>query len=108
MEDAQEKYSLIKEMLIAFIIGGSLGLFVLVIAEVVAQFLKKCTVNWVAERDRWECPCHGSIFNQEGKVIKGPARNPLPWYDVGLTPDGRLVVNEHRIVPFTETLSVKI
>ena len=41
MEDEQEKYSLIKEMLIAFIIGGSLGLFVLVIAEVIAQFLKQ-------------------------------------------------------------------
>jgi len=41
MEDDQRKYSLIKEMLIVFIIGGSLGLFVLVIAEVVAQFLKK-------------------------------------------------------------------
>jgi hypothetical protein len=41
MENDQGKYSLIKEMLIAFIIGGSLGLFVLVIAEVIAQFVKK-------------------------------------------------------------------
>jgi hypothetical protein len=41
MENDQGKYSLIKEMLIVFIIGGSLGLLVLVIAEVIAHFLKK-------------------------------------------------------------------
>jgi hypothetical protein len=41
MEDDQREYSLIKEMLIAFIPGGSLGLVVLVAAELIAQFLKK-------------------------------------------------------------------
>jgi hypothetical protein len=41
MENDQGKYSLIKEMLIAFIPGGSLGLLVLVIAEVIVYFLKK-------------------------------------------------------------------
>jgi hypothetical protein len=41
MKQDQERYSLIKEMLIAFIPGGSLGLAVLIIAEVIAQVLKK-------------------------------------------------------------------
>jgi hypothetical protein len=41
MIDDQRKYSFIKEMLIAFIIGGSLGLVVLVVAEVIVQFLKR-------------------------------------------------------------------
>jgi len=41
MEDDQGKYNFIKEMLIDFVIGGSLGVLVLVIAEVVAQFLKQ-------------------------------------------------------------------
>ena len=41
MEDDQEKYSLIKESLIAFIPGGALGLLVLVIAEVIVYFLKR-------------------------------------------------------------------
>ena len=67
-----------------------------------------CTVRWVAERDRWECPCHGSVFNKEGKVARGPARRPLPWYSVSLTPDDRLLINERRIVPFTKHLSFKI
>jgi cytochrome b6-f complex iron-sulfur subunit len=66
-----------------------------------------CTVRWVGERDRWECPCHGSIFNSKGVRIAGPARRPLPWYDVSLTADGRLFVNERRIVPFAHELSLK-
>jgi len=40
MEDKQEKYSLFKEMLIVFIIGGSLGLFLLVFAITLVEFLK--------------------------------------------------------------------
>ena len=66
-----------------------------------------CTVRWHAERNRWECPCHGSIFDSNGVRITGPARRPLPWYDVSLTPDGRLFVNERRIVPFAHELSLK-
>lgn len=41
MEEDQEKYSLIKEMFIVFILGGSLGLVVLIIAEMIAQYLKR-------------------------------------------------------------------
>ncbi len=41
MAEGQEKYSLIKEMLIAFIGGGSLGLVVLVVAIAVVEYLKK-------------------------------------------------------------------
>jgi hypothetical protein len=37
----QDKYSFIKEMLIAFIGGGSLGLLLLIIAEAVVEFLKR-------------------------------------------------------------------
>ena len=66
-----------------------------------------CTVRWNAERNRWECPCHGSIFNDEGVRIAGPARNPLPWYNVSLTADGRLFVNERRPVPYDHELILK-
>jgi hypothetical protein len=37
----QDKYSLVKEMLIAFLCGGSLGLFFLVTALAVVEFLKR-------------------------------------------------------------------
>jgi cytochrome b6-f complex iron-sulfur subunit len=67
-----------------------------------------CTVQWIEERNHWECPCHGSIFSNKGEATKGPARNPLPWYDVSITPEGALVVNENQIVPYAKTLSVNI
>jgi cytochrome b6-f complex iron-sulfur subunit len=66
-----------------------------------------CTVRWDGDRNRWECPCHGSIFDSKGVRITGPARRPLPWYDVSLAADGRLFVNERRIVPFARELSLK-
>jgi len=66
-----------------------------------------CTVRWLKERNRWECPCHGSIFDAKGKVITGPAPRPLPWYTVSVSPSGRLFVNQLRIVPFNKVLSLK-
>jgi Rieske Fe-S protein len=35
-----------------------------------------CTINKI-ENDKLVCPCHGSTYNLNGKVIKGPASNPL-------------------------------
>jgi cytochrome b6-f complex iron-sulfur subunit len=32
--------------------------------------------------NRFECPCHGSIFAIDGSVIRGPAASPLPTRDV--------------------------
>jgi cytochrome b6-f complex iron-sulfur subunit len=65
-----------------------------------------CSVQWSSERNRFECPCHGSLFNARGQVTVGPAQTALPWYAVSLTPDGRLLVDESQSVPFQQTLSV--
>lgn len=63
-----------------------------------------CTPNWSKERRRFECPCHGSIFDEKGVVIAGPAPRPLPWYQITLATSGRLFVDERRIVSFSEGL----
>jgi len=47
-----------------------------------------CTVRRTAEG--FVCPCHGAAYDADGRVTAGPARDPLPWVEVRLGPDGRL------------------
>lgn len=65
-----------------------------------------CTVNWSEKNNHYECPCHGSIFNTDGKVIAGPAPRPLSWFDVKYSPGKRLVVNKRRLVSKDDYLIV--
>ncbi|MGZ3862249.1 MAG: FAD-dependent oxidoreductase [Bacteroidia bacterium] len=40
----------------------------------------KCTVKWNNSEKSWDCPCHGSRFTYDGKVINGPANEDLQHY----------------------------
>lgn len=42
----------------------------------------KCIVRWNQTEQSWDCPCHGSRFTAEGKVIEGPAIGPLRQKDI--------------------------
>ena len=36
-----------------------------------------CTVAWNTAEKTWECPCHGSRFNEKGEMFTAPARKDL-------------------------------
>ena len=45
-----------------------------------------CLVGYSSSRDLLMCPCHGAEFNpeQDGQVVRGPARRPLPSIPVAV------------------------
>lgn len=65
-----------------------------------------CTVKFFSSDDDFHCPCHGSIYTVNGKVIHGPAPRPLPWFEITLARDGQLQVNKNKIVASTYRLMV--
>lgn len=60
-----------------------------------------CTVPWkpddpsqdkIKEKGRFNCPCHGSIYDRYGQIISGPAPRPLDLFPVEIK-DGKLLVS---------------
>ena len=46
----------------------------------------------------FRCSCHGSVFDGQGRALKGPAPRPLKWLAVSRAPDGALTVDLAREV----------
>jgi cytochrome b6-f complex iron-sulfur subunit len=56
-----------------------------------------CNVNHEAGKG-FACPCHGSTFEEDGRVRTGPAAWPLPRFPVSLSRRGELIVDTRRTV----------
>lgn len=40
-----------------------------------------CEVHWNNAEETWDCPCHGSRFDEDGAVLEGPALHSLENID---------------------------
>jgi cytochrome b6-f complex iron-sulfur subunit len=54
-------------------------------------------VPWIAERRQFECPCHASVFDITGTVVKAPAPRALDLFVVSFKRD-RVMVDISRPV----------
>jgi len=57
-----------------------------------------CEVTYHPEKKEWLCPCHGSIYDIEGRPISGPALKALPRLAVEVKPDGSMMINTSKKV----------
>ena len=49
-----------------------------------------CTVD--AKADGFVCPCHGSRYSADGKILKGPAERDLRQLKVEITTDNNIII----------------
>ena len=45
-----------------------------------------CRVNWDAASSTYKCPCHGGVYDREGRVVSGPPPRPLERLNVRVNP----------------------
>lgn len=52
-----------------------------------------CTVQHDPVSDRFLCPCHGSVFDAEGRRIRGPAEKDLEILPVTISKEGDITAS---------------
>ncbi len=55
-----------------------------------------CIVGWEADKHEYACPCHGSVFGEDGHVINPPAPRPLDAFLITIEDDGRVLVDTRK------------
>lgn len=43
-----------------------------------------CAVPWDEDSQQFHCPCHGSLFDEYGEVLSGPAPRPLDYFPIDI------------------------
>ena len=52
-----------------------------------------CIVGWNEEDGVFQCPCHGSEFDREGRVLNQPAPRPLDRFPITIQVNGKIKVD---------------
>jgi menaquinol-cytochrome c reductase iron-sulfur subunit len=53
-----------------------------------------CGVRWDRARNQFLCPCHGGVYDSDGRPVAGPVPRPLDRLKARVSPDGQLEVLE--------------
>ena len=56
-----------------------------------------CTPDWLSGENQFKCPCHGSVYDAEGRNFAGPAPRPMARCHVELNAEGKIVVDKLRV-----------
>lgn len=57
-----------------------------------------CEVRYHSDKNQWLCPCHGSIYDEAGNLVSGPAKKALAYVAVETKQDGSLVIHTNKHV----------
>lgn len=57
-----------------------------------------CVVPWNGSEEKFICPCHGSQYDSQGKVVRGPAPLSLALVNAEISEEDKVV-----FTPWTET-----
>ncbi|MFQ5556085.1 MAG: ubiquinol-cytochrome c reductase iron-sulfur subunit [Acidimicrobiales bacterium] len=96
----------------AFEVAAAKSFLVRIDGEVVA-LSEKCThlgcrVPFCGSSNRFECPCHGSVFNRAGDLLEGPAPRGLDRHPLEVRDDGLIYIDTGSKIegppPGTETI----
>lgn len=56
-----------------------------------------CPVNWSPQARRFFSPCHGGVFDADGRVLAGPPPRPLDRYETRIENDVLLAGAVYRV-----------
>lgn len=59
-----------------------------------------CVVPWNAAENKFMCPCHGSQYNEQGRVVRGPAPLSLALVEVETKTDNAVSVKKWKTTDF--------
>ncbi len=60
-----------------------------------------CTFPWNSNDQQFQCPCHGSLYDPEGNVVRGPAPLPLKLVHVAVKDDAIWIYPWNELDPRT-------
>jgi Rieske Fe-S protein len=58
-----------------------------------------CAVDYNPDAGEFQCPCHKSRYDKDGKRLEGPAKRGMDELDTSVDDDGRVLVKFKRFKP---------